>query len=183
MSHWLLHWWEGGLVSQTGSQGVTSSKNIWFNCSNKRRYSVFHCYSSCVSAMGVYSNSAWCLRPAKSLWRNAERWSAWLSLGVCVFVFQCVKPLGLNIAGILSLFPPFFPYRSLTLSAMLSPSLFFSWLWCHCGEGNSDPIVNGGKWAAGQWCHPAIGKNDGNALLAFRVCYFFLLFSGRRWSI
>lgn len=100
-------------------------------------------------------------------------WSAWLSQGVCVFVFHRVKhkPLGLNIAGILFLFP--FLSLSLTPSVLLSLSLFLSWLLCHCGEGNSDPIVNGGNWAAGQWCHPAIGKTRGNALLAFGMRYFF----------
>lgn len=113
---------------------------------------MFHCYSSCVSAMGVYSNSAWCLRPAKSLWRNAERWSAWLSLGVCVFVFQCVKPLGLNIAGILSLFP-FLPV-SLThsFSHALAISLLFlavvplwrrqQWPYCERWEMGSRPMMS-----------------------------------------
>lgn len=152
VSHWLFHWWEGGFVSQTGSQAATSSENIWFNCANKRRYSVFHCYSSCISATGIYSNSAWCLRPAKSLWRNAERWSAWLSLGVCVFVFQCVKPLGLNIAGILSLFP-FLPV-SLThsFSHALAISLLFlavvppwrrqQWPYCERWEMGSRPMMS-----------------------------------------
>lgn len=152
VSHWLFRWWEGGWVSQTGSRAATSSENIWFNCANKRRYSVFHCYSSCISAMGIYSNSAWCLRPAKSLWRNAERWSAWLSLGVCVFVFQCVKPLGLNIAGILSLFP-FLPVSlahsfshalaiSLLFLAVVPPWRRQQWPYCERWEMGSGPMMS-----------------------------------------
>lgn len=150
--HWLFHWWEGGLASQTASQGVTSSENIWFNCSNKRRYAGFHCYSSCISAMGVYSNSAWCLRPAKSLWRNAECWSAWLPLGVCVFVFQCVKPLGLNIAGILSLFS-FLPVSlahsfshalviSLLFLAAVPPRRRQQWPYCERWEMGRRPMMS-----------------------------------------
>lgn len=132
-----------------------------------------------MSAMAFSQTPLDVFNPPKSVQRNVERWSRRLSEDVGVFVFPCVKrrPLGLNIAGILFLFP------LLSLSLSLSCSLFLSWLLCHRGEGNSDPIVNGGNWAASQWCHLAIGKTRGNALLAFGMHYFFLLFSGRRWSI
>lgn len=129
-----------------------SSENIWFNCSNKWRYAGFHCYSSCISAMGVYSSSAWCLRPAKSQRRNAECWSAGLPLGVCVFVFQCVKPLGLNIAGILSLFP-FLPVSlahsfshalviSLLFLAAVPPWRRQQWPYCERWEMGRRPMMS-----------------------------------------
>lgn len=75
-------------------------------------------------------------------------WSAWLSQGVCVFVFQCVKhkPLGLNIAGILFLFP------FLSLSLILSVSLPFlavvppwrrqQWPYCERWELGSRPMMS-----------------------------------------
>lgn len=108
---------------------------------------MFHYHSSNISAMASIQTQL-DVSNLPSLSRGM--WSAWLSQGVCVFVFQCVKhkPLGLNIAGTLFLFP--FLSLSLTLSVLLSLSLFLSWLLCHRGEGNSDPIVNGGNWASGQ---------------------------------
>lgn len=79
-------------------------------------------------------------------------WSAWLPLGVCVFVFQCVKPLGLNIAGILSLFS-FLPVSlahsfshalviSLLFLAAVPPRRRQQWPYCERWEMGRRPMMS-----------------------------------------
>lgn len=79
-------------------------------------------------------------------------WSAWLPLGACVFVFQCVKPLGLNIAGILSLFP-FLPVSlahsfshalviSLLFLAAVPPRRRQQWPYCERWEMGRRPMMS-----------------------------------------